>query len=348
MSADPSTSVVPGLRSLRRKALIGILGAVLVVTVMALIADARDLAHELRSFSWWLVFPILLCTIWNYALRYGKWEIYLAEIHVPRLPRWTSIRIFLAGFAMALTPGKVGEFIKAIYVRRENGTPANRVMAIVTAERATDAAAMAVLAAVGTLRYAYGREFLGLVVVIGVAGVFLLQRPHLLHRPLDLASGIDLVARIREQVHAFLETSSTLFRGRLLAGTVLLTVVSWAGECVAFFLVLIGLGLDPSLELLVIATFVLAVSSLAGGVSMIPGGLGVADASMAGMLILFVDDGAMTKSVAVAATLLIRFATLWFGVLIGAIALGSLERQHSRGRLPVLATRPNESSAGRK
>jgi hypothetical protein len=30
---------------------------------------------------------------------------------------------------------------------------------------------------------------------------------------------------------------------------------------------------------------------------------------------------------AVAATLLIRFATLWFGVLIGAVALATMERR---------------------
>jgi len=58
----------------------------------------------------------------------------------------------------------------------------------------------------------------------------------------------------------------------------------------------------------------------------LPGGLGVAEASIAGMLLLLVDDPAMTRGVAVAATLLIRFATLWFAVFLGVLALAMLHR----------------------
>jgi uncharacterized membrane protein YbhN (UPF0104 family) len=59
---------------------------------------------------------------------------------------------------------------------------------------------------------------------------------------------------------------------------------------------------------------------------MLPGGLGVTDATVAGMLILLIDDPSMNRTVAAAATLIIRFATLWFAVIIGAIALALLER----------------------
>jgi hypothetical protein len=51
---------------------------------------------------------------------------------------------------------------------------------------------------------------------------------------------------------------------------------------------------------------------------MLPGGLGVADASIAGLLLTAVASPLMTRDVAVAASLLIRFATLWFGVALGA------------------------------
>ncbi|MGH2535708.1 MAG: lysylphosphatidylglycerol synthase domain-containing protein [Thermomicrobiales bacterium] len=99
------------------------------------------------------------------------------------------------------------------------------------------------------------------------------------------------------------------------------------GECLAFYLVLTGLGMESGWHVLLTATFVLAVSTLAGGASMLPGGIGVADASVAGMLLLLVDDEAMSRTVAVAATLIIRFATLWFAVLIGMIAVVVLERR---------------------
>ncbi len=54
---------------------------------------------------------------------------------------------------------------------------------------------------------------------------------------------------------------------------------------------------------------------------MLPGGLGAAELSVAGLLLLVIDQPEMTSTLAGAATLLIRFATLWFGVLIGVIGL---------------------------
>jgi uncharacterized protein (TIRG00374 family) len=62
--------------------------------------------------------------------------------------------------------------------------------------------------------------------------------------------------------------------------------------------------------------FVLSFSTVIGAVSTLPGGLGAAEASIAGMLTLLLSVSAST---AAAATLLIRFATLWFGVTLGLI-----------------------------
>jgi uncharacterized protein (TIRG00374 family) len=54
-----------------------------------------------------------------------------------------------------------------------------------------------------------------------------------------------------------------------------------------------------------------------GAVSALPGGIGAAEASIAGMLVLVAG---LTGAQAAAATLLIRLATLWFGVALGLAA----------------------------
>ncbi len=64
--------------------------------------------------------------------------------------------------------------------------------------------------------------------------------------------------------------------------------------------------------------FILAVSSLIGSASGLPGGLGTADGSMLGLTHLLITS---SKAIAGAATLLIRLCTLWFGLGIGVIAL---------------------------
>ncbi len=310
----------------------GVLLAVVVVSLLALASDVRQLGSALRRFDWWLALPVLALTLGNYALRFAKWEVYLRRIGVPRLGLGTSAAIFLAGFSMSLTPGKVGEVVKGLLVKRVAGTPVSRTAAVIAAERITDGLAMLGLAALGLTQFSYGRPILAAAILGGVVMVALLQRPHLLMAILTRFERVPLVGKVMAHAHHFLDASNVLYRPSLLVGAVVTGVISWGMECVALLLVLVGLGLDASWHLLLVATFVLSVSSVFGALSMLPGGLGVAEASVAAMLLLLVDDPAMTSGVAAAATLLIRFATLWFGVLIGFVALALVQRRAGRDR----------------
>ncbi|RMN59810.1 hypothetical protein ALQ56_200272 [Pseudomonas syringae pv. papulans] len=68
---------------------------------------------------------------------------------------------------------------------------------------------------------------------------------------------------------------------------------------------------------LTFAVFTYALAMLAGALSFMPGGLGSAEAVMVRLLMFKGMPGAD----AIAATLLIRLATLWFVVAIGAVML---------------------------
>ncbi len=326
----------------RRRALVGTLVAVVVfVTVLALAGDIDGVGKALRSFNWWLAPLVIALTLWNYAWRFVKWRRYLAALQVPSSGVTLDALVYLSGYAMTVTPGKVGELIRTVYIKRLTGAPVNRVSAAVAAERITDGAAMLILAMIGLLEFNYGRPFVAVAVVGFAVAVSILQRPHLLQRVLDRFSHVRLVDRVIDHARVFLDAAGVLFNPRLLVQATALGIISWAGECVAFFLVLHGLGLEASWTLLLSATFILAVSSLAGGASLLPGGLGVTDATVAGMLVLLVDDPSMNRAVAAAATLLIRFATLWLAVLIGAISLAIVQRRVPAARneaesLPVL------------
>ncbi|PYM59254.1 MAG: TIGR00374 family protein, partial [Candidatus Rokuibacteriota bacterium] len=96
----------------------------------------------------------------------------------------------------------------------------------------------------------------------------------------------------------------------ILVLTVALSVVSWFFECLAFYLVLQGFAVAVPLR---VATVLYAFASLAGAVSMLPGGLGVAEASLTGLLATL----GTPLPLAAAATLLIRAATLWLAVGLG-------------------------------
>ena len=111
------------------------------------------------------------------------------------------------------------------------------------------------------------------------------------------------------------EASRALLTTPLLVGMTLLSAVSWFCECLAAYVCVRGLGLDLSLADTVVA---FSLGSLAGAASFLPGGLGVAEASMTGLIRVLGDT---SRAAAAAATLLIRLATLWFAVALGLIGL---------------------------
>jgi glycosyltransferase 2 family protein len=66
-----------------------------------------------------------------------------------------------------------------------------------------------------------------------------------------------------------------------------------------------------------------------GALAMMPGGLGVTEAGMTGLL-QSIGGPAMTPSIATGITMLVRIATLWWAVVLGILALGLHRRAEAR------------------
>ncbi|MHB1131912.1 MAG: lysylphosphatidylglycerol synthase transmembrane domain-containing protein [Chloroflexota bacterium] len=305
--------------NLGRQLAFSLILGLLVVASLSFVADLPKVSEALASFDWRLLPAVLLLTLANYLLRFVKWHFYLGQIGVAGISLVDSLLLFMGGLSMVVTPGKVGEWLKTYLLRSLTGTPVSSSAPIVVAERLTDGLAMLLLASVGLAAYGWGWQVLLLVLLGGLAVVFLSQHRALARRVAGWLSRVTLVREQLVHARAFYESAHVLLKPANLAVAIALGLVSWFGECVAFFLVLVGLGLVATPTLLLQATFILATATLVGSVSLLPGGLAAAEGSIAGLLLLLgVTD---SPAVAAAATLIIRFCTLWFGVSVGALAL---------------------------
>jgi uncharacterized protein (TIRG00374 family) len=99
-----------------------------------------------------------------------------------------------------------------------------------------------------------------------------------------------------------------------------ISFVSWGLEILAVYLCSIGVGARIPFLMVV---FIFAVSSLAGALFFTPGGIGVAEAGLAGM---FGTVAGLSRGPAVALTFIIRLATLWFAALVGIAGLFVVRR----------------------
>lgn len=309
---------------LRNKIILSVIFGIAIAAVLAMFADLPRTLAALQHFGWRYLPLILGLTLVNYALRFVKWHYYVGQIGAGHVSLGDSLKIFVAGFTMIMTPGKIGEFYKAWALKQTDGVAISRAAPIVLAERLTDGLAMVVLAAAGLTLYRYGAAML-VAVVLTMGGLVVVVQT----RPLALwllrqGERIAIVARFAHSLRQFYESAYLLFSLKNLAFAIGLGVVSWGAEGVALYLVLLGLGFVGTPVLLVQAVSALALSTILGAISFLPGGLGVADGSLAGLLLLVTNTGADT---AVAATLVIRFATLWFGVVLGALTLVGYRRE---------------------
>lgn len=304
------------MTQLRRRILAGFLFGFVVILVLLLVGDIQLVGTELLAFTWSLTPLILAGTLLNYLLRFVKWHFYLGQIGVRDLSWPESARLFVAGFPLAMTPGKVGEALKGVWLNRMTGTTTARGVTVVLAERISDGLAVLALSTLGVI--AYPRYWPAFAIVLGVLllGIVLSQIRPVALALVDLTTRIPLVNRISTQLRDFYEGTYTLFRPRATLLAVGLGILAWFGEGFAMYVVLLGLGQTGGWETLSIAVFVLSFSTVIGAVSALPGGLGAAEASIAGMLTLLLG---LSASRASAATLIIRFATLWFGVGLGLI-----------------------------
>jgi uncharacterized membrane protein YbhN (UPF0104 family) len=277
--------------------------AALVVLGLGLYGDFGDLQHALGDFRWAWFPGALALTGLNYLVRFVRWEIYLRRLGIV-VPRGRSFAIFIAGLTMTVTPAKAGEVLKSGLLRRSFGTPFSRSAPIVLAERVTDGLGVVLLAAVALMWAGAGGHWW--LLAGGAAGT--------------IAVAAAVRAPMPERLAAAREAALALLGPRLTLWMSLVAAVSWFFECLAAYVCVRGLGLDVTLAQTVV---VFTVASLAGALSFLPGGLGVAEAGMAGLLRALAD---VTRAEAAAATVLIRLATLWFAVAIGVVALAVEER----------------------
>jgi uncharacterized membrane protein YbhN (UPF0104 family) len=250
----------------------------------------------------------------NYLLRGLRWVV-LGRAFGITVPAAWQLLYFFAGFALTVTPGKVGEVVRLWLLHRDHGVAYTRSMPLLAADRVMDMVAICLLALVGatlTSRYLLVTAALTIACILLLAA--LTHAPLLLHlldwteRRIRRAPG--LFARARE-ICALLPA---IGRPAVLVPSLALSCLGWLAECLVLLLVLHELGAPVSLGS---SMLVFCLAAVAGAVSLLPGGLGAADLSLLGLLRLV----EVPEASAIVTTILVRLATLWFAVALGLLTL---------------------------
>ena len=297
----------------RNLALALALGAAVYLT-LALLSDLDRLGRALSNFDYALIPLILGLVSLSYVGRFFRWLYYLRVLKVS-VPVGVNAAIFAAGLSMTISPGKLGEVLKSVFVRRVSGAPIARTAPAVVAERATDGTGMVAWGVLGAFALGLSPWTMLVFLAVAVFGIAVLRSKRLSLLAEQVLSRLPLVGRFAPHLRDFHGASNELLStGPLIVGTVI-SFVSWGFECLGVYLCAVGLGADLGFLAVV---FVFAVSSLLGVLSMLPGGIGAVEA---GLALQFVAVGGLSRGLAGALTLVIRLATLWFATIVGIVGL---------------------------
>ncbi len=281
--------------------------------------------EALADLSLMQVLILLVCSLVNYLFRGGRWHILARAIGI-NTQLGQSLRHFLGGFAMTVTPGRLGELVRIRWIGLETGAGAERSAPLVLMDRAADLAAMSLILGLVLLFTPMLVAIAPILAVVALAASILVTRPGLMRQAGDLGYRITrrwprLFVKIRRAAKALRPFSQI----SVLIPVLSLTAIGWLAECLAFWLLLEWMGADVAL-LPAIVIFVL--SMIAGGLSGMPGGLGGAEATMIALLSL----SGVPLALAIPATAVIRLTSLWFAIAIGIVMFPIAERAATKPR----------------
>lgn len=316
------TSSLKG-RSILRGLLIGSILGALVMAGVAFYGDATSLERLGRGYPWEFFGGACLLALLNYVMRWARWEIYLRTLGIA-LPIFRSVLIFVAGFAMSITPGKMGELLKAVLIRRDFGIEVATTAPIVVAERITDFLALLLLMCGGAL-YFPGAAPLAALAIPGALALLLLSQERTGRTMISWIAKLPIGKTLACRAEPLFESFWKLGTPRVFAAALGMSLVGWAMEVFAFQVVAQGLSHQLSFG---DASFVFGASTLGGALSLLPAGLGpteVGFAALLGQLGVGSDQAAFI-------TILTRMATLWLAVALGIAALAVLGLTRLRSR----------------
>ncbi len=322
--------------SMGRRVLLGTLFGVVVYAGIVFWADYDSIRASLVDFPPHVVGVALLLAFANYLIRFLKWERYLHLLDI-ELDRRTSFLIYMAGFSMGVTPGKMGEVFKSWMIRKVNGTRISYSAPIVVAERYTDLLGYLILVAIGGIftlpeyQWMFWATLALCVVALFLAGSEAFAR--------FITRGVGKTPyfwRLKSRVERSFESTRILLAPKELFFPTAISVVSWGCECTAFWFVANAFYETSFL----FAVFAYAFSAVAGAVLIIfPGGIGVTEYA-SGTLLRREFTTAITaqgvaaetaiglaRSPAASAVLITRLCTLWFAVVLGLLATWRFRRR---------------------
>ena len=297
-----------------KKFLIVLIGCIIVYSLFLILSDFSKLSEKILDFEIMYLPLILILVPLGWLVLYFRWTLLLKNSGYV-LPHKKNFQIFLSGFPLSITPGKVGELLKCELLKENFNIPRKITAPIILVERLYNGVGIVIISSLGIWYF----DFSGTVILIAscaLIGIFIALRSKSLFSSLiNKTSKIKYLSKFSDSFSDSYEVINHSIKPKIFIISSLLSAIYWVLESVAVYFVFKSFGID----FLELYNVVLAYTSsiILGVASFLPGGIGVSE----GTLISLLSIQGLSLSTAITLTLFIRIFTLWYAVFVGFIAL---------------------------
>ena len=308
--------------NLINKILIVIIAIVAFYAIFLIYSDLNLVKDRLGEFKIEFLPQIIGLVVLGWFIIFYRWILLLRHSDIV-IPISQNFCIFMAGFALSIIPGKVGELIKSQLLKTKYDISRAKTGPIIILEQLYNLIGIVTISCIGlALMLIFNIEFFEIsnYVIIGATIVLIFILAILNSRKtfekifLKFAKS-KFISKYELSFETSYDILKNSLRGKFLLTSTILSALFWITEAIIVYSVLLAFDIDLLDFTTIIATYTSSI--LLGVVSFLPMGIGVTEASLAGFFTLKGIDISLALTIVV----FIRIFTRWIGVGLGFLLL---------------------------
>lgn len=265
-----------------RKFLLLIVLIIPTYSILIFLGDVGSFRNGLVNFKWLNLVISILIIFSSQIIRSLRWHFWLKKI-VKEITLKDNILFYISGLALMATPGRLGEAIRSLFIRRDYGVALSKTIPVVFIERFYELVTIGVFSSVTIFFVNFNKIIVIIPAILTISVIIIVNKKEIMLFLLNKLSKRRFFSKILPNLEDSTDTIYRLVHYNQLIPSIAISLLAGLLDMIGIYFLVLGLDIKISFP-----ESVLIISSalLAGFLSLIPGGFVAIEGSIVGLLTL--------------------------------------------------------------
>ncbi len=294
--------------------IVGVIIIIIFYSIFVSISDLDEFLKQIDSIKVELIPVILVLHFLVIILRIFRQKILFDSIKV-QLSLKEHFMIHLSGLALIMTPGGLGQSVKAVYLKEKNDVSYGKSISLTLSERFYDL--LSVIPVIFVMSFfvdSFEAKLSSILVSILLITILIIVRnKKIFNFIISKLPKVWILKSIVENSDELFNILKQLTLRKTFTLSFFIGIGSWIVAGIAFYYSFIAFNLELTFFE---TTIISLVPIVIGTLSFLPGGIGITEITMMGFLSSYDLDNSLSSAL----VLFTRITSIWFLTIIGIIA----------------------------